>query len=270
MYSKFELKISNFFYNDEINPHLCTGNEIYNDHAAKSKRNLKDFILEYKRIDGTAVKEHWFNQIKADVFISHSHDDISKVKAFAGWLYDKFGLKAFIDSCVWGYCDELLNEIDEIYCKNNHNNTYDYKSRNYSTSHVHMMLSIALSQMMNSTESIVFYNTPNSVCWEDELKNIKSNKKKTLSPWIYYELANTKLIEERVPSRQLTHFDNRRFIFETIEKSGMEHDITEYVDEMAKLNDEVLKQWDLCYQEGKHIVGSNYHPLDILYEIIKK
>ena len=129
MYSKFELEISNYFYNKEINTCSQIGNDIYNDHESKTKRNLKEIILTNKRIDGTSLKENWFNQIKADVFISHAHEDINKVKEFAGWLYDKFGLTAFIDSCAWGYCDDLLKEIDERYCKNNHDETYDYKSR---------------------------------------------------------------------------------------------------------------------------------------------
>ena len=270
MYRKFELKITDYFYNNEINPYLQNGNEIYEDHGSKTKRNLKEFILENKRIDGTAVKEHWFNPIQADIFISHSHNDLNKVKAFAGWLHNKFGLTAFIDSCVWGYCDELLKEIDERYCKNSYNDTYDYKSRNYSTSHVHMMLSIALAQMMDSTESVVFYNTPNSVCWEEELHGIKSNKKKTLSPWIYYELANTKLIGEKMPKREIKHFDNRKAIFEARKNLEVEHDITEYVNDMIELNDKVLEKWDICYQKRNCIVGDECHPLDILYEIIKK
>lgn len=43
----------------------------------------------------------WFPQIKADVFISHSHSDEKLAIIFAGWLYNAFGLTAFIDSCVW-------------------------------------------------------------------------------------------------------------------------------------------------------------------------
>ena len=49
----------------------------------------------------------------------------------------------------------------------------------------------------------------------------------------------------------------------------MEHDITEYVNDMIKLNDKVLEQWDICYQKRNCIVGDECHPLDILYEITK-
>ena len=98
----------------------------------------------------------------------------------------------------------------------------------------------------------------------------KSNKKKTLSPWIYYELANTKLIGEKMPKREIKHFDNRKAIFEARKNLEVEHDITEYVNDMIELNDKVLEQWDICYQKRNCIVGDEYNPLDILYEIIKK
>lgn len=84
------------------------------------------------------MKEEWLKTQKYDVFLSHSHKDIDKVKAFSGWLYDMFGLKCFIDSCAWGYCDDLLRKIDDKYCWNKTGETYNYERRNYSTAHVHM------------------------------------------------------------------------------------------------------------------------------------
>ena len=90
---------------------------------------LKDFILDNGNIDGTSLKEHWFPLISADIFLSHSHKDIEKVKGFAGWLYNEFGLRAFIDSSVWGYCDELLLEIDKKYCFQPKTDTYSSSRR---------------------------------------------------------------------------------------------------------------------------------------------
>ena len=63
---------------------------------------LSEYITEDGIINGTALKEHWFSISKKDVFISHSHCDINKVKAFAGWLYDCFELEAFIDFLLLG------------------------------------------------------------------------------------------------------------------------------------------------------------------------
>jgi hypothetical protein len=54
----------------------------------------------------------WFPYINADIFISHSHKDYNDVVCLAGWLEEKFGLTAFVDSSVWGYSDRLLKLID--------------------------------------------------------------------------------------------------------------------------------------------------------------
>ena len=62
------------------------------------------------------MQANWFPQIKADIFISHSHKDKGLALALAGWLEETFGLTAFIDSCVWGYANKLLKMIDDEYC----------------------------------------------------------------------------------------------------------------------------------------------------------
>lgn len=170
MYSKFNLLISDYFYNAELNKHLDRGKEIYEKHEGLSKKSLKSFIYDNGHIDGTAMKSNWFQIENVDVFISHSHQDITKVKAFAGWLYDEFHLTAFIDSCAWGYCDDLLKQIDNDNCKKKDGKTYDYELRNYTTSHVHMMLSTALTEMIDNTECVMFYNTPNAVSLVDDIK----------------------------------------------------------------------------------------------------
>lgn len=282
MFSKFNMTISNGFYNRNINPHLTTGERIYQDYTESSKKCLQDFIKNNDTIDGTALKEHWFNMTKADVFLSHSHNDISKVKAFAGWLYDVFGLTAFIDSCVWGYCDNLLRDIDNTYCKNKKDDNYNYRMRNYTTSHVHMMLSIALSQMIDQTECVIFFNTPNSINWVSDLNSIKNkSEKKTLSPWIYHELAMTSLIRtQSYPRQELLH---EGVIFEKNSEIHISHDVTKYLEEMKNMNDGHLSKWENNWQrvqdilehriDGSHIYYDKYknkHPLDILYDIYRQ
>lgn len=59
------------------------------------------------------MKEDWFPNIEADVFISHSHQDKKIVLALAGWIYEKFKVKCFIDSCVWGYINDLLEKLND-------------------------------------------------------------------------------------------------------------------------------------------------------------
>ena len=60
-----------------------------------AKKSLEEFIYDNGHIDGDSMKSNWFQMENVDIFISHSHQDITKVKAFAGWLYDEFKLTAF-------------------------------------------------------------------------------------------------------------------------------------------------------------------------------
>lgn len=280
MYSKFNLSISDYFYNTELNKHLERGKKIYENHEVLAKKILKEFIYDNGHIDGTAMKSNWFQIESVDVFISHSHQDITKVKAFAGWLYDEFNITAFIDSCAWGYCDDLLKQIDDACCKKKDGKTYNYKLRNYTTSHVHMMLSTALTEMIDNTECIMFYNTPNSVSLVDDLKTIKSQKKKvTLSPWIYHELATTSLVRNRKPTRMIPILENVIIhkAFSEINNINIEYDVDTYLEEMIPVEAKELMDWKRNYAILTHKIDGdcisnitgyeNIHPLDVLYNL---
>jgi hypothetical protein len=169
------------------------------DYMAKKnivEKELDKYLGKDGVLDGSKIKNDWFKSVDADIFISHSHDDQDLALKLAGWLKEKFGLTSFIDSCVWGYCNDLLQEIDREFCKTG-DGSYDYYERNFSTSHVHMMLSTALREMIDRTECIFFLNTPHSIKVEDVIKN------KTMSPWIYSELVTTRVIRENKPIRIL-------------------------------------------------------------------
>lgn len=96
------------------------------------------------------------------------------------------------------YCDKLIRLIDNRYCvkkyKNNKPDLYDYQKRNITTSHVHMVLSNALMQMIDKCKYFFFINTENSI-----IPEIKSEEcvEKTKSPWIYNEIMITKLIQKK-------------------------------------------------------------------------
>ena len=280
MYSKFNLTISDYFYNNELNKHLEIGKRIYESHEALANKSLKEFIYDNGHIDGTAMKSNWFQIENVDIFISHSHQDITKVKAFVGWLYDEFDLTAFVDSCAWGYCDDLLKQIDDEHCKKKDGKTYDYDLRNYTTSHVHMMLSTALAEMINNTECIMFYNTPNSVFLVDDLHTIKKERKKvTLSPWIYHELAMTSLIRECEPCRTILLLENVIIhkAFSERDNINIEYDVDKYLKEMVNLTSEGLLFWKKSYAVLTNKIDGDYiqnikeyediHPLDVLYNL---
>ena len=178
----YDIKTSRFYQK---------GKEELNTYKVNVETNLGNFIIGYEgELDGSAIQEKWFSQVNCDVFISHSHQDEDLAIAFAGWLKENFNISSFIDSCIWGYADNLLKIIDDRHCKNYVSNTYNYHKRNLSTSHVHSMLSMALMQMIDNTECLFFLNTPNSI----SLKDIET---RTFSPWIYLEIGMSRMIRER-------------------------------------------------------------------------
>ncbi|MGI0529905.1 hypothetical protein [Treponema socranskii] len=225
------------------------GQKLYESMKKKIDTNLGNFSINGK-LDATKLTENWFPQIDADIFISHSHKDFDSALTLAGFLYKKLDLICFIDSCVWGYSDKLLKAIDVKYCKNINENTYDYDLRNLSTSHVHMMLTVALTKIIYRTESLFFLNTPNSILPKDSIKN------KTLSPWIYTELSMIKFIEKKSVKAH-------RQIIENFSKSMDSFDVEYEVDslnDLQTLSFEEIKQW------GNSIFNNKYEALDYLYK----
>jgi hypothetical protein len=190
MYKAFNVQGMSF----KTDRYKSIGEKVYNADRRKINSVIETFAKD-GLLNAELITANWFPEIEADIFISHSHKDFDSVLSIAGWLYDNFNIVSFIDSCIWGYSNKLLKLIDNVYCYNNDTGLYNYDMRNLSTSHVHMMLSVALSKMIYNTETLFFYNTPNSVTLDDVIND--SNN--TLSPWIYSEIAMTNLIEKRTP-----------------------------------------------------------------------
>lgn len=92
------------------------GENLFQSNLQQTKVSLDQFIQTGGKLDGSAIQDFWFPQIEADIFISHSHKDIDTAKALSGWLSEKFGLKTFIDACIWRHSNELLAKIDHQYC----------------------------------------------------------------------------------------------------------------------------------------------------------
>ncbi len=87
-----------------------------------------------------------------------------------------------MNEVIWGSADKLLKAIDDEYCISDINeDTYDYKKRNLSTSHVHAMLSVAMFDAIDKADVVFFINTENSV---PEIENSINIGNHTLSPWI--------------------------------------------------------------------------------------
>lgn len=222
---------------------------------------INSFIKDDASLDGSKMQANWFPQIKADIFISHSHKDEKLALALAGWLKETFGLTAFIDSCVWGYSNNLLKLIDDVYCRNINRNSYDYDKRNYSTSHVHMMLSVALTQMIDNTECLFFLNTPNSIT-PDTIIN------QTESPWIYSEIAMSRLIRKKeLKEYRVMEYNESLKTFSKDEKLKIQYDLP--TDHLVDINVDDLNEWEEKY-EKQDSENLRVHALDKLYELTKQ
>ncbi len=203
-------------------------------------------------LDGIKLIEEWFPDISADVFISHSHKDEKLAINLATWLYDNFGLISFIDSTVWGYSNELLKELDNIYCLNENGETYNYDKRNLTTSHVHMMLSTALNKMIDRTECMFFLNTSNSI----------NDNNQTYSPWLYSELATFSIVEKKDPRNTLEMIN--KMIFESKQSVEQRNFNIKYEADLSNLR--AIDWLDLLsWQQRNKNRTKGSETLDLLY-----
>lgn len=211
---------------------------LFSEYKRKMHSTLHEYTTQNGMIDGKKIQDDWFPEVKANIFISHSHADEPKAINLARWLYDRFDLVAFVDSCVWGYADELLKEIDDRYCWNSDRNSYIYERRNYSTSHVHMMLMTALNKMIDKTECVFFLNTKNSI----SLANIESE---TLSPWIYGEIEITRTIRKQTPEREETRTYSKGGMLERL-GSGLNIKYPVDISHFNSIDMGILTTWNRC------------------------
>lgn len=224
------------------------GENLYEKSVTDIKKSLDSFLGATGKIDAGKLQEYWFPQIKANVFISHSHIDRDTAMMLAGWLSKSFGLKPFIDSCVWGYANDLLREIDNKYCRLPIEGLYDYLRCNGTSAHVHMMLAAALHTMIDSTECLIFLNTPNSISSEEAAST-------TASPWIYMEIMMTSFIRRIKPTA------HRRYDF-SVRMEAPDFIYPARLDHLVDIYSHNLASWQLSYSYNKE---KGQHPLDSLY-----
>lgn len=216
------------------------------DNKKKIQASLKNFILTDGSIDGEKLKQEWFPNIKRNhVFISHSHKDIKLAESLASWLYDNFQINSFIDSHIWGYANDLLRELDNEYALHSSGISYSYDIRNETTSHVHMMLSSALNEVIDSTECLLFLNTSNAI--NNSALSKGTDDQRTASPWIMSELVTSNIIEKKQNINRTKIFaSNESFIKSMDDKEfrqlTIQHKVP--VDHLIKLTFKNLMDWD--------------------------
>lgn len=270
MFSGFNLKIKKEFFksSNEYYRYIKIAKNILNCDINAYKRSLKDYVIieniDGECLNGTTIQNNWFPLVEADVFISHSHADKKLANAFAGWLYDEFGLTSFIDSNIWGYVDELLMLINNKY--SNRRITpyggclYNHEKCNKASQHTNIMLLMALQNMIDKVESVFLLNTDQSINVFEERK-----MNSTYSPWIYSEIVCTQLIRKKKLSeyRKPEAFLENYIIHGSDNQLKVNYDVS--LEHLKSIDESNLNNWKNNFtQKYKRKVI----PLDALYETV--
>ncbi len=255
MFKGFDLKIDPA--TSLFDKYLSTGRELHSEHKKSINTKLSEFVTSSGGLSAKKMKESWFPEVEAQIFISHSHQDLDLAIGLAGCLKDVFDLTAFVDYSAWGNARALLKSIDEIYCYSDETKkTFDYQKRNFSTSHIHMMLATSLSMMIDKCECLFFINSPSSV-------TARQATKATPSPWIFYEIATTQLIR---PKTRAEHREPKELLEKSLKNSLVKAHLT--IDHEVDLSHLEPLNYDDLYEWNQEI-NDDEHALDTLYRLKK-
>lgn len=268
MFAGFDLSIDRDSFEKSIISNGKTFNdyfEIGREHLEVKKnicnKSLRNYTLNGVT-DATKLKEGWFPSVKADIFISHSHKDRELAIALAGWLYEKFNLECFIDSCVWEHIDDLLDEINNKYSDKREDEdgvVYSHKKCNIASAHVNMILNSALQRMIDNTEAVFLINTPNSIERYSE-----TYENSTFSPWIYSEITCTEIIRMKSLSEYREQYIIEHSEIYDSDQLQMEYEVS--LDHLNKLECCNLIKWKTNWSKVKN--KTYKYSLDELYKII--
>lgn len=259
MYRGFNLTLGENFF-DSFYDFVNLGRTHLARNKAQTEKQLMAYLYDDKTIDGTKLMKDWFPEIKADIFISHSHADEKLANALAGWLNSKFELKVFIDSNVWGYSSELLEKINYKYSNKRSDPEggwlYTHSKCNLASQHVNIMLSTALQKMIDKTECVIFLNTDKSVKEKVYADNCINE---THSPWIYTEILCTQIIRKIIPDRlkkqELRHGENIYECASMQESLDIAYKLS--LDHLTKINRDTLHSWEDETKKATGVIALN-------------
>lgn len=167
---------------------------------------LEEYLLNGSNLlDAAKIQQNIFPETEIDVFISHSHSDEDKAIRIALSL-EEIGLKPFVDSCVWGYADELLQKIDDKFCIPPGWQNYSYGLRNRTTTNVHLILNAALQQMIHCSELFIFLGTESSI----KIDEYMSEAERLSSPWIFSELMFAQTVKRTARKQIVVALEEHR------------------------------------------------------------
>lgn len=189
MFAKFHLKNIPLY---KYETYFEVGKNSFNKFNTEIMNTLESMVKQQEVFDGDFIKTSWFNTTKRfDVFLSHAHEDSQLAISFAGFLYEELGLTAFIDSQIWGNYLKLYSIFERKYKFN------DEIKKIACFNHINSMLSVALIEMMDNTESVIFMNTPRSVILYEEMEKSREQGILIQSSWIYKEISMASFLRQK-------------------------------------------------------------------------
>jgi len=244
---------------------LEEGKRLEAKNLEQARKSLEAFVGPSGEIDASAVMREWFGGISAEVFISHSRADKDFALTLAGWLSMELNISSFIDSCAWGHANNLLRDIDNAYCRTGES-TYSYQKSTVTASHVHLMLSTALSQMIDRSECVFFLKTENSLKSTSVQEMTAENADSvTQSPWLFHELSMLRLIRrrEKEEHRTMKLMALKAANFSEARVSPLIINYPIKLDDVPILEADQLNDW-----RSKKRDSTDQHSLDLLYEVL--
>ncbi|UTC64332.1 hypothetical protein E4O00_11010 [Treponema sp. OMZ 788] len=188
------------------------------------------------QISSADIEKEWFPEIRADIFISHSHNDLEIARALKNLIETTFDLECFIDADVWEHyriLADIITKYDDCGCFNDN----IIKSS--------AILNVALFKMINRCKALFFIKSKNSTI---------NNNHQTLSPWIYSEISISNIMHSKIMESAERYDESVKVLFDT--------DFSNF----RNLTFSDLETWlDTC--KGKNIKGTK--ALDKLLDIVK-
>lgn len=192
MITKFIIDRS-YIYNYQS---LLRSNNKSLDYQNINPREIDDYIFEAVNgeISAKMLADKLFPEIKPHIFISHSSKDKEIATQLANTLYNRYGVYSFIDSQIWGHIDHATKKMHDLHCLSfDGSKTYSYERSNNLLSHLHSILSNALMNVMDNSDSVLFIESENSVYKKTKENNSETyidmlSSISTASPWISSEI----------------------------------------------------------------------------------
>ena len=148
---------------------------------AEWKKTLQQKLENYiennprnEKLKADEIYNLFYPEKDIPIFISHSSKNKDIAQKLALWLKEKLGLYSFIDSDLWGNISEIQSSLDNKYCKSG--TKFDYEKRNQCTAHVHMILTYALTRMIDKSDFFIFVKSNKSVSLQDSVQRTNSSR----------------------------------------------------------------------------------------------